>query len=90
MIITRRYIVTGVVQGVWFRKYIADAANRLGLSGWIRNMNDGQSVEALAAGTEQQLSELESAIWIGSPSSRVDSVQIEDSTDTVDDGFKAR
>ena len=40
----------GKVQGVGFRDYIAKRAQLLGLSGWVRNLPDGESIEAVAEG----------------------------------------
>lgn len=54
---TLHFSITGVVQGVGYRISMQRAANRLGLSGWVRNRSDG-SVEALAHGPEEQLAEL--------------------------------
>jgi len=51
------YRVRGRVQGVGFRYFVEQAANGLGLRGWVRNVDDG-SVEVYAAGTAEQLSEL--------------------------------
>jgi acylphosphatase len=47
--IARRLRIHGRVQGVWYRGSATAAATRLGLSGWVRNRNDG-TVEALAIG----------------------------------------
>jgi len=49
--------VKGRVQGVGFRYFVEQAANGLGLRGWVRNRDDG-SVEVYAAGSAAQLSEL--------------------------------
>ena len=46
----RRFLVRGKVQGVGFRDYIAKRAQLLGLSGWVRNLPDGESIEAVAEG----------------------------------------
>ncbi len=46
---TRQIRVQGRVQGVGFRYALRDAAQRLGVSGWVRNCSDG-SVEALLQG----------------------------------------
>ena len=45
------------MQGVGFRYFVEHAANGLGLSGWVRNLDDGD-VEVYAAGNAAQLSEL--------------------------------
>jgi acylphosphatase len=47
-----RVIVSGRVQGVWFRQSAADAARSLGLAGWVRNLRTGQ-VEAAFEGEEE-------------------------------------
>jgi acylphosphatase len=47
----RHIVIQGRVQGVGFRAFVEDAAERLGLEGWVRNRRDG-SVEAVFAGPE--------------------------------------
>ncbi len=69
-----RYRIYGVVQGVWYRKFVADTANTASMVGWVRNLDDG-SVEAVAFGTAQQHNAFESALWRGSPASNVRDVQ---------------
>lgn len=46
--------IRGRVQGVSFRYYTLDEAERLGLVGWVRNERDG-SVSVVAEGTEEKL-----------------------------------
>ena len=65
--------VTGVVQGVWFRRWTHEEANRLGLCGWVRNEADG-SVSALVSGPEPVVSEMLQAFWTGSADASVESV----------------
>jgi acylphosphatase len=70
-----RYIlVSGRVQGVFFRAATEAAARRLGVTGWVRNLADG-SVELVACGAEAKLSELERWLWQGPPRARVEQVQ---------------
>jgi acylphosphatase len=52
------------VQGVGFRYFAQRAANSLGLTGWVRNLDDGD-VEVYAAGDSAQLSELAGMLWKG-------------------------
>jgi acylphosphatase len=49
--------IHGFVQGVGFRFFVERNANRLGITGWVRNLLDG-SVEVLAEGEEEALTEL--------------------------------
>ncbi len=53
----RRYFVRGRVQGVGYRYFVQRAASRLGVAGWVRNLDDGR-VEVYAVGRDEQLSEL--------------------------------
>jgi acylphosphatase len=66
--------ITGRVQGVFFRAHTRDQARQLGLSGWVRNREDG-SVEALAEGPEAALRQLVAWCHEGSPGSVVREVR---------------
>jgi acylphosphatase len=68
--------VIGKVQGVYFRAWVFDQAQSLGLTGWIRNLKDGK-VEILAQGDPEGLAALKERLPQGSPLSRVESVQAE-------------
>src|SRR5260370_35433173 len=52
----KRYLVSGMVQGVGYRYFTQDAAEKLQVSGFVRNLRDGR-VEECAMATPQQLSE---------------------------------
>jgi acylphosphatase len=54
---TRRFFISGSVQGVGFRYFTQRTAERLRLSGYVRNLSDGR-VEVLASGTADQLAAL--------------------------------
>lgn len=62
--------VEGRVQGVGFRFFTQDVANRLGVSGWVRNTPDG-AVEAQAQGNDEVLDAFVEALLNGPPLSRV-------------------
>jgi acylphosphatase len=66
----RRWLVTGRVQGVGFRAFVERTARDIGLSGWVRNLDDGR-VEAYAVGTPAQLDELAARLHQGPPLSEV-------------------
>jgi acylphosphatase len=72
----KRFFVTGFVQGVGFRYFTQDAAERLHLNGYVRNLRDGR-VEAYAVGTGEQLADFRSALEQGARFSRVTGVQEE-------------
>lgn len=55
--IGRRWLISGKVQGVWFRASTKKEAIRLNISGWARNLKDG-TVEVIAFGGENALNEL--------------------------------
>ena len=68
-----RLRIRGRVQGVGFRWWVRERARRLGVAGWVRNLDDGD-VELAAAGPEQAIGTLRSAVREGPPGSRVDEV----------------
>jgi acylphosphatase len=70
----RRFVVRGVVQGVGFRHAMKREAQRLGLSGWVRNRANG-SVEAVAVGDDDALDALHHWARRGPPSAHVDGVE---------------
>lgn len=70
----RAYRVVGWVQGVGFRHWTRRTAERLGLSGTVRNLPDG-SVEVHAAGNELSLRALEEALREGPPAARVERLE---------------
>lgn len=76
MIVARRYLVSGEVQGVGFRFFTEDAARREGLTGFVRNLGDGR-VEAVAEGDAEAIARFERAIWSGPPQARVKDVTAE-------------
>jgi acylphosphatase len=65
--------VTGRVQAVGFRVYVASRAQALGLTGWVRNGSDG-SVQCAAEGRRADLETLLVALELGPAGARIDSV----------------
>lgn len=66
-------IVHGYVQGVSFRYYTRRAANRLGVTGWVANLRNG-NVKVVAEGEEANLQEFLAFLREGSPAARVERV----------------
>ena len=77
MLVARRYVVTGRVQGVGFRWFMHDAAAAEGVHGWVRNLADG-SVEVVAEGDRESVERLEAAVRRGPAQARVANVDVED------------
>ena len=71
MAVARRVVVTGRVQGVFFRAWTKQQADDLGVSGWVRNRADG-SVEALVASDTEAVRALIDRMCPGPSAARVD------------------
>jgi acylphosphatase len=82
-----RFIVTGRVQGVFFRASARDEALRLQLTGYARNLDDG-SVEVLACGSDAALDAIERWLQRGPPSARVAAVLRSAAVETPPPGFR--
>jgi len=76
MRIARRYVIVGRVQGVGFRYFTEDVALREGVSGYVRNLDDGR-VEALVEGEVEALGRIEAALWQGPRGAQVEDIEIE-------------
>jgi acylphosphatase len=69
-------IIRGRVQGVNFRWYTRQRASQLSLTGWVRNLLDGESVEVVAEGQATDLADFLLFLHKGPPMSRVDDVNV--------------
>ena len=80
--------VIGRVQGVFFRDYTRREAERLEISGWVRNSPDG-SVETLLSGSTEAVDKMIDWLHEGSPAARVQRVIVEESDTPPDStGFQ--
>ncbi|MEX1109638.1 MAG: acylphosphatase [Dongiaceae bacterium] len=85
-----RAVMTGEVQGVWFRAWTIEEATKRGLRGWVRNRRDG-SVEALFAGDPARVDTMLAACREGPPMAQVENVEIHEAGgEKVPDGFDQR
>ena len=73
----KRYLVSGRVQGVGFRWYTRNAAEKVGVVGIVRNLRDGR-VEAIAVGSSEQHEQFRSLIAEGPSHSHVTDINIEE------------
>ena len=72
-----RAVVRGRVQGIGFRDYVLTRAGFLGLTGYVRNLPDGRSVEIVAEGARPDLEQLLDYLREGPRMSRIDAVNAE-------------
>ncbi len=82
-------IISGRVQGVWFRGWACEQAEKLGLRGWVRNRTDG-SVEAVIAGPEEALETMLARCEQGPPLAKVSEVASVTWGGEVPEGFEQR
>ncbi len=75
-VIARRCMISGRVQGVFYRASAAARAREAGITGYARNLPDGR-VEVLACGTDVALEEFIAWLWIGPSAAKVSDVALE-------------
>ena len=86
-----RFIVHGKVQHVYYRKFVSQALQRLGVQGYVRNLEDG-TVEVVARVYDDQYDEVIAVLEEGSPMSEVERIDVEtlEEDDILYDGFEIR
>ena len=73
--------IHGKVQGVWFRASTKQKAEQLGLTGWVRNTDDG-CVEAVFEGEEKLVQDMIKWCYHGPPLSKVKNVEVKNQNST--------
>ncbi len=76
-------IITGRVQGVWFRASTQETADNLGIKGWVRNLPD-LSVEVDAIGETDVIEQFIQWCYKGPPGARIKNIEIKE-LEPVDD-----
>lgn len=84
-----RALVSGRVQGVFYRASTVDEARARKLTGWVQNLADGR-VELEAEGEESAVHDLIAWCRVGPPAARVDAVDVEPRACSGDDSFDVR
>ena len=69
-------MVSGRVQGVYFRAFTSRHAAELGLTGFVRNLRDWKTVEVQAEGERNKLEKLIDYLKVGPPGARVEKIEI--------------
>ncbi len=81
-----RVIVSGRVQGVWYRGWTIETAFDHGVDGWVRNRRDG-TVEAVFAGDDEQVEAMIQACHRGPTTAWVTGIERFDHQEPVEPGF---
>lgn len=68
-------LISGLVQGVFFRAYTKEKAQELELTGWVRNLPTGQ-VEAVFEGNRENIEKIIEWAKKGPPTARVDDIKV--------------
>ena len=74
MVVARKFIISGVVQGVGFRFFTQRAAARHQVRGYVKNLKDGR-VETLAEGSEKAVEEFKQDLTAGPAFSNVEHLE---------------
>lgn len=75
--VSKKCIISGKVQGVFFRQGTFEQATSLGIKGWVRNLASGD-VECVICGTPEAVEILIDWLWEGPAAARVENVEIQD------------
>ena len=84
-----QFIISGKVQGVWYRKTVCEKAQKRGFSGYVKNLEDGR-VEAGAALEDDSFAEFISILEEGSLGSRIDNIEQFQSNEEFKGAFEVR
>ena len=84
-----RVVVSGLVQGVFFREETRRRARSLGIAGWVANRPEG-TVEAVFEGPREQVESMVGWCSRGPSGARVDDVQLAWEDPRGDGGFAVR
>jgi acylphosphatase len=82
-----RVIVSGRVQGVFYRDSCRAQAQRLGVRGWVRNRSDG-TVEVVAEGERDDVEQLLTWCRQGPPRAQVSGITVADETVAAERSFR--
>ncbi|MGH8171030.1 MAG: acylphosphatase [Steroidobacteraceae bacterium] len=79
----KKCLVSGRVQGVFYRGTAARRARELGVRGYARNLPDGR-VEVLACGEEEAVQTFVSWLWTGSSAAKVSAVEVTEAPEQLE------
>jgi len=70
--------ISGIVQGIGYRYFVLNKAKKLGITGWVRNLDTG-GVEINAEGPEKQMEDFVDAIRTQHPWAQIKGIELEKS-----------
>lgn len=79
--VVKHVYISGKVQGVSFRYHTFEKAQKLGITGWVRNLEDGRVEVVAVAPSTVEMSELLVFLNVGPAKAKVENVQAVDVTD---------
>ena len=85
----RKIIISGKVQGVFFRASTKEKAEELGITGWVRNAADG-TVEIEASGNDDAIKQFIDWCHEGPELAEVDTVTVVENYNSSAEGFEVR
>ena len=87
---TYKFLISGKVQGVWYRKFVSENAKQAGFRGYVKNLPDGR-VEAVAnIENDDRLKEFIEILKKGSPLSIVENIEYFEIPNIEFDDFSIR
>ena len=84
---TMKIFISGSVQGVFFRKFIEDKANELGVKGFARNLDDSR-LEVVIEGKDENVNDMVKICKQGPPQSEIKNVETQEIKHQGFDSFK--
>lgn len=74
---TLRVKIKGLVQGLFFRKFVKENADKLGVRGFVRNLEDGR-IEIVIEGRDEKVNELLAGCKKGPKHSEIKEIEVEE------------
>lgn len=87
---TKYLRIHGTVQGVSYRAWTQETAQRMLLTGWVRNIRKDKSVEAVVTGDPDQVQKFISTLYKGPPDAKVTVIEVKDGIDEELKNFEIR
>jgi len=87
---TYKFLISGKVQGVWYRKFVSENAKKEGFKGYVKNLPDGRVEAVVNLDDENELNEFIEILRKGSPYSEVKDIEIIKTDDVSFNDFEIR